>query len=449
MKDSVARRSDKEQATMSKGSQIGTGGTPTRALPEVDGERHPAADQPEPVFPLAGRALVAMAMVIPLVMMTMVVVTRIQYDRLRRREFISMQALAQSRYDMAQRVEGAGAQSQAYSDALLSVGEALAMNPTDETLLSLQRRISTKLDELDNVVRLYHFWQLVQFEEDPGSESDSARIVVEGQQIYLLNRGSDRVYSLMLNEVGDAVTPSEGDPVLIRRGDALPGITVGEIVDIAWIEAGGHRSQSTFVVLERGGSLLAYDPLFGMDVLPVANSDMWLQPEAIGGYYGNLYVLDPLLSRVFKFEPLDNAYTLPPTDYLSPQLGVDLTGAVDMAIDGNLYVLFADGQVLKYFGGQAQPFPLNGLSSPLRSPTSIFVSGLKHPDGDGYVYITDAGNDRIVQFDKAGNYIRQFQAGAGQPGLGEVRGLWVDEGTDRMLLMSGSTLWMTNLPPLY
>ena len=57
------------------------------------------------------------------------------------------------------------------------------------------------------------------------------------------------------------------------------------------------RSLSTFMALESNGSLLAYDPLRSpgspeIDVLPVADSDKWLKPAAIGGYFGNLYVLD-------------------------------------------------------------------------------------------------------------------------------------------------------------
>jgi hypothetical protein len=223
------------------------------------------------------------------------------------------------------------------------------------------------------------------------------------------------------------------------------GGQLGDMVDIAWVEAGGHRTLGTFMALERVGTLLAYDPQQGIDALPVADSDLWLNPQAIGGYFGNLYVLDPLLSRIFKYVPTDNVYTNPPSDYLSPQLDVDLTGAVDMTIDGNLYVLFADGGVLKFFDGVPEPFPMNGLPTPMRSPTTIFVSGPQDPEAEGYIYVTDTGNQRVLQFDKAGNYIRQFKAKSGELQMEQLRGIYVDEESKRMFILSGRLLWLADL----
>jgi hypothetical protein len=235
---------------------------------------------------------------------------------------------------------------------------------------------------------------------------------------------------------------------LVQKGETRGGITLSDIVDIAWMEAGGDRTLSTFMALERTGFLLAYDPQQGIDVLPVADSEMWLKPSAIGSYFGNLYVLDPLLSRILRYVPQNNIYTTPPDDYISAQLDVDLTGAVDMAIDSNVYILFADGKIKKFLSGEPQPFTMQGLPSPMRSPTAIFVSGRKEPDAAGYVYVADAGNERILQFDKAGVYLRQFKMPSGDEHMKELRGLYVDEERQRLFFLSGRTLWMASLPTL-
>jgi DNA-binding beta-propeller fold protein YncE len=181
-------------------------------------------------------------------------------------------------------------------------------------------------------------------------------------------------------------------------------------------------------------------------VLPVADSDRWLKPEAIGSYYGNLYVLDPLLGHILKYEPSDNAYTQPPSYYVNPGLQMDLTGAVDMAIDGNVYVLFADGRIEKFFNGEPRSFTLAGLPSPMTSPTTIFVSGEKEPEADGHIYVTDTGNERIVEFDKEGNFLRQFRDNPGDTHLAGLRGLYVDDERGRMFILSGTALWLVNLP---
>lgn len=421
-----------------------------RMLP--DSLPEPPAEQPAPsqALSLSGRALVAVSLAIPLVMFFLVVMTRVQYERALRQQFIDFQTEAQAQYDQAMASEDKTSQREGLRRALEIVEEGLAFKPTDDTLLSLQRRINHQLDQLDVVQRLYHFWQLVELpdEDEMASPTDSSRIVVEGINVFVLHRGSDRVYRFLLNDVGDALQPLDKSAVLLQKGELRGGVRLGDIVDIAWMEAGGQRTLSTFVALERGGSLLAYDPQQGIDVLPVANSDIWLKPQAIGGYQGNLYVLDPLLNRILKFVPTDNAYTNPPSDYLSSQLDVNLLGAVDMAIDGNLYVLFADGQIKKFFKGEPQPFTMAGLPTPMRSPTTIFVSGAKRPDASGFVYVTDTGNERILQFDKAGNFIRQFRASQGESQLKGLRGLYVDEDRGLMFILSGKTLWLCNLPRL-
>jgi prepilin-type processing-associated H-X9-DG protein len=149
-----------------------------------------------------------------------------------------------------------------------------------------------------------------------------------------------------------------------------------------------------------------------------------------------------------KYVPVDNAYTSSPSDYLDPRLEIDLTGAVDMAIDGNMYVLFADGSVKKFFDGVELPFALTGLPDPMRSPTTLFVSGEQKPDAPGYLYVADAGNERVLQFDKNGAYIRQFMTKPGEPQFRGLRAIYVDEERRRMFVLSGNTLWLTDIPPL-
>jgi len=379
-----------------------------RVLPEELPERPKVQRESGPEISLSGRALVIVALVIPLVMLFIVIMTRVQYENTRHERFESVRAL---------------------------VGK-------------LRRRIIHKLDDVDVVERLYHFWKLRDLDHDAVSRTDSSRIVLHGIDIFLLSRGSDRVHKFLLNDVGDALQSADKDSILVQKGDSYGGIELGDMVDIAWMEDGGRRTLSTFVILERAGSLLTYDPQQGIGILPVANSDTWLEPQAIGDYYGNLYVLDPLLGHILKYEPTDNAYTTPPSYYLNPHLDVDLTGAVDMAIDGNVYVLFADGQIQKFYDGEPQPFSMQGLPSPMRSPTTLFVSGsADSEETGGYVYVTDTGNERIIQFNKSGNYIRQFRDTLDGSRMGSLRAVCIDEATGRMFMLNGRTLWLVNIPP--
>ena len=191
---------------------------------------------------------------------------------------------------------------------------------------------------------------------------------------------------------------------------------------------------------------MTYDLERGIAVTPVANSETWVKPIALGCYSGNVYVLDPILGTILKYIPTDNAYVNPPSNFINPQVTVDLTGAVDMAIDGSVYVLFADGKIMKFFKGDPQPFDMGGLPGPMRSPTTLFISGEREPEAEGYVYVVDGGNNRILEFDKVGNYLRQFQPRAGLTQFQEIQGIYVDAQRGRLFVLSGNKLWYTSLP---
>jgi len=419
-----------------------------RVLPDKVPERPPASARQQNTISLSGRVLVVVAMAIPLVMLGVVIATRIDWESRQRDRFGDIQAVAQSQYDTAMTSENVAAKRQGLYDALATTGEGLAVEPGDEMLMSLKRSIEHQLDQINAVDRIYTFYKLAELEDGGGTWSDASRIVVRGIDLYVVNRGSDRVYRFLMNDVGDALQPLDSDPTLLRTGDIYGGSSVGEIVDMAWMQAGGQRTIDTFVVLDRTGTMYAYDPQQGIDALPVADSDTWMKPEAAGGYYGNLYVLDPLLNAILKYVPTDNAYTNPPTSYLNPNLGIDLTGAVDMTIDGNVYVLYAGGEVAKFYDGERITFTMNGLPSPMQSPSAIFVSGVQEPDAEGYVYVADTGNERVLQFDKDGNFVRQLKARLEGEEMKDVRGLYVDEESERILLVSGSGLWYGKLPSL-
>jgi len=419
-----------------------------KVLPDKVPARPPRASSPQQGAAWRTRSLVFLAMAIPIVMLAVVIVTRLQYEDARRDEFGDYQARAQAMYDQATTSGDLAATRQGLADALIVTEEGLSIAPGDEMLMSLKRRIEHQLDQINSVERIYTFYKLADLDNVAKGSGDTSRIVVQGIDLYLLHRGSDRAIHFLLNDVGDALQPVGGDPTLLRSGEVVGGTRVGDLVDIAWMRAGGQRTLDAFVALDREGSMFAYDPQTGIEALPVADADTWIKPEAIGGYFGNLYVLDPLLNAILKYVPTDNAYTSPPTSYLNPVLGIDLTGAVDMAVDGNMYVLFANGDIVKFYEGERVAFTQNGLPSPMRSPSAIFVSGEQEPTAEGFVYVADTGNQRILQFDKDGNYMRQLKARLDGAEMQGLRGLWVDEQTERILLVSGDALWYARLPAL-
>ncbi|MHB9031612.1 MAG: hypothetical protein ACYC6L_01055 [Anaerolineae bacterium] len=417
----------------------------------------PAVESPQPAAALSkparivgGSVLLVTAALIPIVLMIMIIAARLQYDRLRRQEFNDLRTTAQTQYEAALAIDDQLAQRRAMNDALQRTQEGLLALPNDSELLSLRLRILNRLDIINNVSRLYRMTKLVDI-DDPTMSLATSRLQLAGNNLFVLNRGSSKVYHLVLDESGDQLQPVTEDSLIIQPGQQLGGVEINRIVDIVWMDADVFVRRSQLFALDRSGSLVVYDPETGpqgMALMPVGNSDSWLGPQTVAKYEGNLYILDPLQSRILKYVPVDGAYTLPPSDYLDPLLGIDLTGVVDMAIDGNIYVLYVDGRILKFLEGVQQPFTMDGLPTEMSTPLAMCVTGGLTDEDPGYVYVADPGSGRILQFAKTGSYIRQFMTNPDSDTLYNLQAFYIDESTGRLFIVADNAVWLTTLPPL-
>jgi len=390
----------------------------------------------------ASRHWLYAALLIPVVVLLLVAVSRFQHDRARQAEFARLlqqvqeaQAAAESSPVFEQRTR--------LTEALGFLEQAAELRPDDEQVVAKQGEIQLALDRINHVVRMPFLTLLQEFPDTETMRSQIRRVIVHGIDVYVADTGTDRVYKYLLNETGSGLQALEGDPVILRKGDQRNQTTVDELLDMAWVEAGGLRGISSLMVVDQEGHVLDYDPLIGLKPLPMADISQWEAPQAVLGYYGRLYVLDPEANRLFRYILTNEGYDGPPADYFSEESGAQLRSAVDVAIDGNVYILHADGTISKYEQGVSVAFPQNNLDHPLQAPTAIYASGFM--DEDGYVYVADAGNQRIVQFSKAGDFIQQF-VGPEVSSMDALKGVVVDETQKKLFLINDNKLYLWNLP---
>ena len=117
--------------------------------------------------------------------------------------------------------------------------------------------------------------------------------------------------------------------------------------------------------------------------------------------------------------------------------------AVDMVIDGAVYVLLEDGRIYKFFGGEAQPFQPSGLPQSLSNPVALAVEG---DAAGGALYVADADAGSIVALDKNGQFIHQIKAeGDAWAGL---EALALEENSRTLYVLATGRLYALPLPPL-
>jgi len=162
----------------------------------------------------------------------------------------------------------------------------------------------------------------------------------------------------------------------------------------------------------------------------------------VSSYMGRFYILDPGLRQVLRYRAGGAGYNSLPEPYF-PEGEADVAGAVDMAIDGFVYLLSEDGRLEKFLGGEPVPLTLNLADQPLHQPSAIYTA----PDAEvRFLYVADPFNSRVLRCDKQGRLIQQFVL-EGDDALSQVQDIYVDEVGSRLYFLSDNRLLMVSIPP--
>jgi hypothetical protein len=118
-------------------------------------------------------------------------------------------------------------------------------------------------------------------------------------------------------------------------------------------------------------------------------------------YNNRIYLLNNKDSQIFRYNIFANELSSSPYAWLKE--AINLETAVDMSIDGHIYILKNDGEVLKLLRGNTVDFTMEKVDPPLNKPTKLFVS----PELQ-YIYILEPEGKRLVLFDKTGQFLMQY-----------------------------------------
>jgi hypothetical protein len=318
--------------------------------------------------------------------------------------------------------------------------EADAIQPADPAVQQLIAQASAEIDRIDGVTRLGPAYRLYQYATVGSTPS---RIIVAGLDVYVLDRGTGRVYHHALNEQRNALRDPDADQVLLQEAQQVGGQTVGILVDIAWMKDGGERQAGALLILDRNGTLVEYDPSWDqLRTESLGGRDEWRAPMVLRTFDSNLYLLDPQASQIFKYP--DQQFANAPAEWLGDD--TDIATAIDMGIDGHIYVLHDSGKIDKYYAGEATSFTVSHIPKPLINANAFYVDT---DDVLQYLYVADASEMRVVQLEREGEFVRQLRPMAeAEDSFRQLNGLYVDEIGGRLYYTTASALYVANLPPV-
>jgi len=318
-----------------------------------------------------------------------------------------------------------------WSAALNKASEALRLSPDDARALEVRAQAQAQLDRLDRTVRVSPV-QLYDFKK-----VGRHRLAMQGVSLFVLDQAESRVERFALE--GDSIAGGAPAPVA-AKGISVDSRTVSDMLDMIWAPAGGERQKSAVIILERGG-LVEFDLAFGLAAIPFADSTVPVGARRLDTFDGNLYLLDTVGRQVWRYRPSGDGYSGLPDPYFENPLP-ELENAIDMAIDGRVYIIEANGVIHKYFGGSSAPFNLDGLSTPLGRPAALALDPTA--PNESSLYVADYDNARIVHLSPDGRFIRQLRSPGDE--FAALEDLLVDERAGKVYVISGGRLYVASLP---
>jgi len=338
----------------------------------------------------------------------------------------------------------------AAEDTLAEVRASGVVTATQENRLRYDQLEQEYERALASIQKLTYFSDLAEIARHPVAGGQFSSVVVPPPpqgitdtggfgSIYLLDTNSGVLYRMPKN--------GGGLETFLRPDNNISGLNVGMVKAQAWrvdnvIAVAQTAEGGPFTFYFRNHDQWSYSSLAGSSEWSRASKHF----RAVN-YEGNLYVWGAAPGQVLKYA--SGSYGDFPLPWIQNDGGQKVETAIDLAVDGKIYLLQPDGRILIFSAGaferEIAPATMN---PPLVTPASFFVT-LSDSD-HGSIFLVDTNNERIIQIDKqSGAFIQQVRARPDSPiHLDQLTGVYVDESAGRLVLylVNGGQILRAALP---
>ncbi|MCB9453923.1 MAG: hypothetical protein H6672_21025 [Anaerolineaceae bacterium] len=289
----------------------------------------------------------------------------------------------------------------AWNAVLAVVNRCDQMRAGDPTLAAYTRQAQSVIDHLSSIERR-DVYVLKSFRN-----AILEKIVLSGLDLYMLDTQNQQVYRVTLTSDGRGTVPSAQEYIPAMRINATIGqFRVGNMIDIAWSD-----DDAEIVAVDQNGLVINCSArLIGTcGAQRLQGTERWGNPTGITLWGGKLYILDPEANQLWRYEATGGSYLNPPIEYFTGEGRPDIRTAVDFAIDDNgvVFVLLANGTLIKFFSGTQQPFGYAAFpeSQPLTSANDLFLDSTQQ-----LMYIVSRAERTIYETTYAGAFVNSYRA---------------------------------------
>ncbi|MDX2160892.1 MAG: hypothetical protein SF162_06160 [bacterium] len=295
----------------------------------------------------------------------------------------------------------------AWNAVIISAEDCLTLRDNDPEMRALIREARAVIDALLSIERR----DLLVLDTFPNASL--SRVVLQGEDLYVLDDGNDQVYRVTLGSDGVSIARRQEAIPAMRRTASVLGYTVGDIVDITWSERSEGLSQSNaLVMLDSRGILVDCTPRFLQDcsAQQLPGTEAWNAPQKMVFWGGALYILDAAANQLWRYRSTGSAFSTTPTEYFTGTGRPDIRTAIDFDIDEEGVVILAtsDGRLLRFRGGELEDFAfsfregqtMNSVDNMFRSTNPIAQS----------LYFISRRDRTIYETTFSGTFMQSYRA---------------------------------------
>ncbi|PIR13932.1 hypothetical protein COV49_00585 [Candidatus Falkowbacteria bacterium CG11_big_fil_rev_8_21_14_0_20_39_10] len=298
-------------------------------------------------------------------------------------------------------------------EILNEIKELLAQLPAEdeknqEAYQELLAKNESQMEKIRHVVKINNALKLADF-VNLNSSAQAQNIALLDNKIYAGDDGQKTIYIINLSDNLATAITDLNSPIQALKFPAAD--KNGNIY---------YLNNSSIIQLNTGNQELTSLNL----ILPEGPKNI----VGLSSYNNRLYAIDNQNSQIYRLDRVGAGFTANP--WLTQK--TDLIQALDLSIDGHIYVLTSSGQILKYLKGQSQEFELDPIEPEFASPTKIHIS-----QDLEFIYILEPAGKRLAIFNKTGKFIIQYQS----DNFSDLKDFTVDEAGKKIYLLNGNSVY--------
>ncbi len=157
----------------------------------------------------------------------------------------------------------------------------------------------------------------------------------------------------------------------------------------------------------------------------------------VSAYAGNFYILDKDKGKVWRYQG-DGGVFGTKLNWFGNGINPDLTNVISWTVDGNIWMLTKDSNILRFSGGSPVNFSLKDMD---KDPAAIDIFTTQDSK---YLYLLDRQNSRVLVVDKDGNYKAQYLGN----NIKNASKIVVSETDKKIILLEGDKLFSLDIKHL-